>query len=55
VLTPFNQGAIDDPEVLEKQVQSIPMKHAAEPEEIARLAVILASGDADYVTAPPTT
>ena len=24
VPTPFNRGAIDDPEVLEKQVQSIP-------------------------------
>jgi glucose 1-dehydrogenase len=50
VLTPFNQGAIDDPDVLEEQVQSIPMKRAARPEEIARLAVFLASADADYVT-----
>ncbi|MBA3794848.1 MAG: glucose 1-dehydrogenase [Rubrobacter sp.] len=50
VLTPFNQGAIDDPEVLEEQVQSIPMKRAAKPEEIAGLAVFLASGEADYVT-----
>ncbi len=50
VLTPFNQQAIDDPEVLEQQVQSIPMKRAAQPEEIARLAVFLASSDADYVT-----
>ena len=50
VLTPFNQAAIDDPQLLEEQVQSIPMKRAAEPEEIARLAVFLASADADYVT-----
>ncbi|MBA3367543.1 MAG: glucose 1-dehydrogenase [Geodermatophilaceae bacterium] len=50
VLTPFNQEAIDDPEVLEEQVQSIPWKRAAQPEEIARLAVFLASSDADYVT-----
>ncbi|CAA9394048.1 MAG: 3-oxoacyl-[acyl-carrier protein] reductase [uncultured Nocardioides sp.] len=50
VLTPFNQPAIDDPKVLEEQVQSIPMKRAAQPEEIARLAVFLASADADYVT-----
>ncbi len=50
VLTPFNQQAIDDPEVREKQVQSIPFKRAAQPEEIGRLAVFLASGDADYVT-----
>lgn len=50
VLTPFNQAAIDDPELLDKQVQSIPWKRAAEPCEIARLAVFLASSDADYVT-----
>ena len=50
VLTPFNQAAIDDPDLLEKQVQSIPMKRAAQPEEIAKLALFLASSDADYVT-----
>ena len=50
VLTPFNQAAIDDPDLLEKQVQSIPFKRAAQPGEIARLAVFLASSDADYVT-----
>ena len=50
VLTPFNQAAIDDPDLLEKQVQSIPLKRAAQPGEIARLAVFLASSDADYVT-----
>ncbi|MEO3819144.1 glucose 1-dehydrogenase [Plantactinospora sp. B24E8] len=50
VLTPFNQKAIDDPKYLEEQVQSIPWKRAAQPEEIGRLAVFLASHDADYVT-----
>ncbi len=50
VLTPFNQQAIDDPEFREKEVQSIPLKRAAQPEEIGRLAVFLASSDADYVT-----
>ena len=50
VLTPFNQPAIDDPALLEEQVQSIPWKRAAQPAEIARLAVFLASADADYVT-----
>ncbi len=50
VLTPFNQAAIDDPTLLDEQVQSIPWKRAAEPAEIARLAVFLASSDADYVT-----
>ncbi|MBA3586685.1 MAG: SDR family oxidoreductase, partial [Chloroflexi bacterium] len=50
VLTPFNQPAIDDPALLEELVQSIPLKRAAQPEEIARLAVFLASSDADYCT-----
>ncbi len=50
VLTPFNQAAIDDPDLLEKQVQSIPWKPAAEPAELAKLALFLASTDADYVT-----
>ena len=50
VLTPFNQPAIDDPQLLHEQVQSIPWKRAAEPAEIGRLAVFLASADSDYVT-----
>lgn len=50
VLTPMNQRAIDDPKYLEQQVQSIPWKRAARPEEIAKLAVYLASDDADYAT-----
>ncbi len=50
VLTPFNQRAIDDPEYLAEQVQSIPFKRAAQPAEIAKVAVFLASDDADYVT-----
>lgn len=50
VLTPFNQAAIDDPALLDEQVQSIPWRRAAQPAEIARLAVFLASADADYVT-----
>jgi glucose 1-dehydrogenase len=50
VLTPFNQAAIDDPDLLEQQVQSIPLKRAAQPEEIAKLALFLASSDSDYAT-----
>jgi glucose 1-dehydrogenase len=50
VLTPFKQAAIDDPALLDEQVQSIPWKRAAQPEEIARLAAFLVSPDADYVT-----
>lgn len=50
VLTPMNQPALDDPGVLEQQVQSIPWKRAAEPEEIAKLALYLASEDSDYAS-----
>lgn len=50
VLTPFNQEAIDDPETRDQQVQNIPWKRAAQPDEIAKLAVYLVSEDADYVT-----
>lgn len=50
VLTPFNQEAVDDPKVRAQQVQSIPLKRAAEPCEIGKLAVFLASNDASYVT-----
>lgn len=50
VLTAMNQSALDDPKELEQQVQSIPMKRAAKPDEIAKLALYLASDDADYVT-----
>ncbi len=46
----LTQEAIDDPEYREKEVQSIPWKRAAEPWEIARLAVHLVSEEADYVT-----
>lgn len=49
VLTSMNQSALDDPEVLKKQVQSIPMKRAAQPEEIAHVAVFLASDKARYI------
>lgn len=50
VLTPMNQRAIEDPQYRKKRVQNIPWKRAAEPWEIAKLAVYLASEDADYVT-----
>jgi glucose 1-dehydrogenase len=50
VLTSMNQEAIDDPEVMDEQAANIPLRRAAQPEEVAELAVYLASKDADYVT-----
>ncbi|GIZ53940.1 SDR family oxidoreductase [Noviherbaspirillum aridicola] len=49
VLTPMNQEAVDDPAARHRQVQSIPMKRAAMPEEIAHAAVFLASEKARYI------
>lgn len=50
VLTPMNQEALEDPKAREEQTESVPWKRAAEPWEIGRLAVYLASDDADYVS-----
>ena len=50
VLTPMNQEAIDDPEKLAEQVASIPLKRAAMPEEVAGLALFIASSAGDYAT-----
>lgn len=42
-LTSMNQQAINNPELLKKQVQSIPWKRAAESWEITKLAAYLVS------------
>lgn len=49
VLTPMNRGALEDPAQRARQEQAIPMKRAARPEEIAQVAVFLASADARYI------
>jgi glucose 1-dehydrogenase len=49
VLTPMNQGAIDDPKVREEQAQAIPARRPAEPWEIAQAAVYIASRAGWYV------
>lgn len=50
ILTPMNQEALEDPAAREEQTRNIPWKRAGRPEEVAKLAVYLASTDADYVT-----
>ncbi|AHM60067.1 3-oxoacyl-ACP reductase [Flammeovirgaceae bacterium 311] len=50
ILTPMNQEAMDDKQVRKESEENIPMKRAGRPEEIAKVALFLASADSDYVT-----
>jgi glucose 1-dehydrogenase len=50
ILTPMNQKAVDDKETREKAEKNIPLGRAGKPEEIAFLALFLASDEANYVT-----
>jgi len=50
VLTPFNQPDIESREQYELDAQSVPMKRAAEPEEIAKVIAFVVSPDASYIT-----
>lgn len=49
ILTPMNDESRKDPAKYAKQVQTIPLKRAGLPEEIANAAVFLASTEALYV------
>ena len=48
--TPMTQKRLDDPEQREKSMSAIPWRRPGRPDEIAGLAVFLASDAADYVT-----
>ena len=50
ILTPINQGLIDDPEKRREQEEQIPWGRMGKPEEIAAAIAWLASSEAEYVT-----
>jgi len=50
IQTPMTQERLDDPEKRDASFKEIPWHRAGQPEEIAGLAVFLASDAADYVT-----
>jgi glucose 1-dehydrogenase len=50
IATPMTQRRLDDPKEREKSTRAIPWGRPGRPEEIAGLAVFLASDAADYIT-----
>jgi glucose 1-dehydrogenase len=48
--TPINKELMANPELLKKVTKNIPLGRIGKPEDVASLAVFLASSDADYVT-----
>jgi NAD(P)-dependent dehydrogenase (short-subunit alcohol dehydrogenase family) len=50
IKTPINQSVWNDPKSMEDLLEKIPLKRLGEPEDIARMVVILVSDIASYVT-----
>jgi glucose 1-dehydrogenase len=50
IATPINQTVLDDPEAMKNAISEIPWGRFGRPEEVASLAVFLASDEAEYVT-----
>ena len=50
IATPINQKVLDDPEAMKNAIGEIPWGRFGRPEEVAAVAVFLASDDAEYVT-----
>jgi len=50
IATPINQAVLQDKEALKNALEEIPWGRFGKPEEVASVAVFLASDEADYVT-----
>lgn len=50
IATPINQAVLNDPEAMKNALSEIPWNRFGKPEEVASVAVFLASNEADYVT-----
>ena len=50
IRTPMTQERTRDPQAMKAELPRIPWNRPGEPWEVARLALYLASDDADYVT-----
>jgi glucose 1-dehydrogenase len=50
IQTPINKAAWETPEALDKLLTLIPYNRIGQPQDIGKLAVFLASDDADYIT-----
>ncbi|HET6228583.1 MAG TPA: glucose 1-dehydrogenase [Longimicrobiaceae bacterium] len=50
IATPINKYVLEDPEAMKNAVSEIPWGRFGRPEEVAAVAVFLASDDAEYVT-----
>jgi glucose 1-dehydrogenase len=50
IKTPINQSVWSDPSSLKDLLEKIPLNRVGEPEEVARMAVVLVSGAAAYLT-----
>ena len=50
IATPINQKLLNNPELLQKVTQNIPLGRLGEPEDVAGLVAFLASDEAKYIT-----